>query len=135
MNIFKKPIKYISFLDMQKVLKNNINYIIINTLDKNSQNCLIDGTTSISQEETLINNLVNNYDYYSKIFIIYGKNCNDNSVENKNNQIINLGFKNVFIYKGGIFEWLLLQDIYGFDSFPTTSKILDILKYKPLDIL
>ncbi len=120
---------------MQKVLKNNINYIIINTLDKNSQNCLIDGTTSISQEETLINNLVNNYDYYSKIFIIYGKNCNDNSVENKNNQIINLGFKNVFIYKGGIFEWLLLQDIYGFDSFPTTSKILDILKYKPLDIL
>lgn len=120
---------------MQKVLKNNINYIIINTLDKNTQNCLIEGTTSISQEETLINNLVNNYDYYSKIFIIYGNNCNDNSVENKNNQIINLGFKNVFIYKGGIFEWLLLQDIYGFDSFPTTSKILDILKYKPLDIL
>ncbi len=27
-----------------------------------------------------------------------------------------------------MFEWLLLQDIYGFESFPTTSKVLDILK-------
>jgi hypothetical protein len=30
-----------------------------------------------------------------------------------------------------MFEWLLLQDIYGAASFPTTSKELDILKYKP----
>jgi len=37
----------------------------------------------------------------------------------------------VHIYPGGIFEWLLLQDIYGDDMFKTTSKELDILKYKP----
>ena len=29
-----------------------------------------------------------------------------------------------------MFEWLLLQDIYGDDEFPTTTKELDILKYK-----
>ena len=29
-----------------------------------------------------------------------------------------------------MFEWLCLQDIYGSDSFPTTQKELDILKYK-----
>ena len=29
-----------------------------------------------------------------------------------------------------MFEWLLLQDIYGNELFPTTSKELDILKYK-----
>jgi hypothetical protein len=42
-----------------------------------------------------------------------------------------LGFKNVRVYPGGMFEWLLLQDIYGAASFPTTSKETDILKYKP----
>ena len=46
-----------------------------------------------------------------------------------------IGFKNVFIYNGGLFEWLLLQDIYGEDNFPTTKHILDILKYKPNNIL
>ena len=44
-------------------------------------------------------------------------------------------FKNVYIYKGGLFEWLLLQDIYGKDLFPTTTEILDILRYKPENIL
>ena len=39
-------------------------------------------------------------------------------------------FTNVFIYPGGLFEWLLLQDIYGFDDFPTTKKERDHLKYK-----
>jgi len=29
-----------------------------------------------------------------------------------------------------MFEWLLLQDVYGEDSFKTDGKELDILKYK-----
>ena len=44
---------------------------------------------------------------------------------------IGLGFCNVYVYPGGIFEWLCLQDIYGEKEFPTTSKELDILKFKP----
>ncbi len=135
-NIFnnKKP-KYISFLDLQKIIKNQSAYIIINTMSFDDQSCLIKNTININNEEPVINNLVNNYDYYSKSFVIYGRNANDTSVEDKSNQIFRLGFKNVFIYKGGLFEWLLLQDIYGFDQFPTNIKILDILKYKPNDIL
>jgi hypothetical protein len=31
---------------------------------------------------------------------------------------------------GGMFEWLLMQDVYGFDEFPTTTKICDILKFR-----
>jgi hypothetical protein len=54
----------------------------------------------------------------------------DASVDKKYYQLISLGCKRVFIYRGGLFEWLLLQDIYGFSAFPTTKKILDILKYK-----
>ena len=34
-----------------------------------------------------------------------------------------------------MFEWLLMQDIYSKDNFPTTSYDLDILKYKPRSVL
>ena len=63
--------------------------------------------------------------------IIYGKNSSDQSIIIKYNQLLNLGFKNIHIYPGGLFEWLLLQDIYGSDLFQTTNDEKDILKYKP----
>ena len=63
--------------------------------------------------------------------IIYGKNANDETTYKKYYQLSKLGFTNVSVYPGGLFEWLLLQDIYGVDEFTTTSKQLDILKYKP----
>ena len=62
---------------------------------------------------------------------IYGRNNNDETVIQKHKQIIALGFKNVYVYSGGLFEWLLMQDIYGEENFPTTTKELDILRYKP----
>ena len=48
----------------------------------------------------------------------------------KYHQLTNLGFYEVYVYVGGLFEWLLLQDIFGEENFPTTTKELDILKYK-----
>jgi hypothetical protein len=68
---------------------------------------------------------------FSKNIILYGRNCNDETFLKKYNQLIGLGFSNIYMYSGGIFEWLLLQEIYGSDEFPTTEKFLDILKYKP----
>tara|TARA_A100001011_G_scaffold183465_1_gene192351 strand:+ start:2372 stop:2758 length:387 start_codon:yes stop_codon:yes gene_type:complete len=115
-----------NFEKVQSAIKNED--IIINTLLENSQNCLISGTTSITNEVTLLNNCLK--DKKNILIIIYGKNNNDNSVLIKYNQLISLGFTNVGIYLGGLFEWLLLQDIYGSDNFPTTSKEIDILKYK-----
>jgi hypothetical protein len=38
----------------------------------------------------------------------------------------------IYLYVGGLFEWMLLQDIYGKEEFPTTTKVLDILRYKPV---
>ena len=43
----------INFEDLQYGL-NKPNYIIINTLKENEQNCLISGTTPICEEETII---------------------------------------------------------------------------------
>lgn len=121
-------IKKINCEDMQRACKNTNHYIIINTLEPNMQSCLIANTTKIENEEALINSIIKKSN--SKNIIIYGRNCNDEKVYKKYEQLVKLGFINVFIYVGGMFEWLLLQDIYGSELFPTTSKELDILKYK-----
>ena len=132
----------INYEDVQNACKHSLNnngndkkYAIINTLDKNIQTCLIQNTISIHEEEDVINSILK--DKYSNIItiIIYGLNSNDESVYSKYEQLVKLGIKNVFIYTGGMFEWLLLQDVYGRELFPTSSKELDILKYKPRKIL
>jgi rhodanese-related sulfurtransferase len=121
-------IRKINCEDMQKACKNMNNYIIINTLDSSMQQCLILNTIKIENEEALINSIIKKSK--NKNIIIYGRNCNDEKVYKKYEQLISLGFTNVYVYVGGMFEWLLLQDIYGSDLFPTTSKEIDILKYK-----
>ena len=105
----------------------NNDYILINTLSSNDQDCLIYKTIKYNEEEKVINDLLKND--INKNIVIYGKNCSDISALSKFKQLNNLGFKNVKIYNGGLFEWLLLQDIYGEDEFPTTSKIINILEY------
>ena len=71
---------------------------------------------------------------YRKNIIIYGKHSNDEKIYEQYDKITKLG-GNASIYVGGLFEWLLLQDIYGAELFPTTNKTLDLLKYKPNSIL
>ena len=79
-------------------------------------------------EEDLINRLVKT-NKKQKI-IIYGRNCNDDKLIKKYNQLSSMGFKNLFVYIGGLFEWLCLQDIYGKDNFATDGEELELLKYK-----
>ena len=119
----------INYEDIQYTIKNNEQHILINTLDLCEQDCLILNTIKSNKEENLINTLINNNK--SIKIIIYGKNCNDEKIYNKYNQLTSLGFNNVYIYLGGLFEWLMLQDIYGDNEFTTTTKELDILKFKP----
>lgn len=121
----------INFESMQNIINNNTTigkFLIINTLDIDNQYCLIKNTLSPEKEIEQIN-------FYLKKnkainIIIYGENCTDSSVITKYNQLYKLGFTNIHLYIGGLFEWLLLQDIYGEEEFPTTNKIIDILKYK-----
>lgn len=124
----------INYEDIQYVLKHIEGHLLINTLSEAEQECLIVNTMNIKNEETIINSCIKNGRKDIKI-IIYGKNCNDEKTLNKYNQLTSLGFYNVYIYVGGMFEWLMLQDIYGVNEFPTTKKELDILKYKPYKVL
>ena len=120
-------IRKINFEDMQKFMKDS-GYVIINTMPMDRQGCLITGTMDAINETNIINQLIKS-DLEKKI-VIYGENSCDERIVNKYNQLIKLGFSNVHIYPGGMFEWLLLQDIYGDDFFTTTIKSSDILSFK-----
>lgn len=129
-----KKVNFENILDFQKSNangNNKNNIILISTLSQNEQTCLISKTIPSSDEESVINKALSLY-YNKKISIyIYGKNSNDMTIVSKAKQLMELGFSNVYIYVGGLFEWLLLQEIYGVENFKTTGEELDLLKYRP----
>jgi 23S rRNA pseudoU1915 N3-methylase RlmH len=123
----------ITFENLHDYVKNkNSNIILLNTLNKNNQQHNIVNTIKIETEEATINNLIKSDNKDIRIYI-YGKNCYDITVFNKYNQLKKLGFNNIYIYLGGLFEWLLLQDIYGNESFPIieNNNTINFLLYKP----
>jgi len=128
-----QSMKKINYEDMQSVIKTPEIYLIINTLAPSEQQCLIINTVFANEEEPIINKFIK--ENKSIRIIIYGKNCNDETINKKYQQLYSLGFYNIFVYLGGMFEWLMLQDIYGKDLFPTTKKELDLLKYKSPQLL
>jgi hypothetical protein len=103
-------------------------------LSEKEQECLISTTMNIDRETELINKFLTTGNKQVKI-IIYGKNCNDESITTKYQQLSSLGFYNLYIYTGGLFEWLLLQDIYGEKEFPTTKKEINLLRFKANKVL
>jgi hypothetical protein len=110
----------------------NKRIFIINTLTPDEQECLIQHTFPFTEEENLMNTIIEN-NYTNRVtIIIYGRNCNDETAEKKYKQLTNLGFQNVHLYTGGLFEWVLLQDVYGKEEFQTTSVVADILRFSPI---
>ena len=122
----------IGFDDMKFAIDKD--YIIITTTCTTESNNLIKKTISPGDEEGVINELITSNNM-SKNIIVYGKNNCDQNMYLKYRDLTSFGFFNVFIYSGGLFEWMLLQDIYGFENFPSTTNDLDILRFKPQSIL
>jgi hypothetical protein len=123
-------IQKINFENVQSLLETPEKMHLINTLPSHQQNCLIFGTLDVEKEESTVNDMLNNLKVPERYIVVYGKNEQDETAINKAQQLLQLGVKDVFLYSGGLFEWLLLQDIYGSQNFPTTSVELDILRYK-----
>ncbi len=124
-------IKKVSFDEVQQVINTLTAPTLINTLPIDKQDCLIPNTIPVSQEESIINAFLKNGNTDIRL-IVYGTNCNDDTMFIKYNQLVSLGFKNISVYVGGLFEWLLLQDVVGCADFPTTKKVneLEFLNYK-----
>jgi hypothetical protein len=126
-----RKINKIGFEDVVNFLNNKPkNTILINTLSSSEQNILIKNTTRYDNEESVINDTLKNG--CSHKIIIYGKNCCDESMDNRYFQLINLGYieEKLHIYYGGMLEWCLLQDVYDVVNFPTTNKCVDIIRFR-----
>ena len=123
-------IQRISFEDMQYVQASG--QLIINTLPVSEQSMLIAKTVQCDKEIQSVENAIR----LKEPIVIYGKHGNDDTIYVKYDQIKKLGGK-AYLYVGGLFEWLLLQDIYGAEHFQTTSHVtmVDLLKYKPSNVL
>ena len=131
---------YLNFQDIQYLIKyyqsernQSIRdpYLLINTLQISDQKCVIPYTLVPEKETEIINSLLSEKKTEEINIIVYGKNCNDFSVFKKQQQLQSLGFTNVFIYLGGMFEWLLLQDSFHSSLFPTTTIEKDLLVFMP----
>jgi len=108
--------------------------LLIHVMDETEQSCVIKGTLSIENEVKTINSLLSSSKQGQTDIIIYGRNTDDfPKIIKRYNQLVGLGF-NAYVYFGGLFEWLLLQEIYGSSEFPIenrTESIIDLLKYSP----
>jgi hypothetical protein len=95
-----------------------------------TEQLLITGTLGAAEEEVFINEYLSKYVENQKTIILYGRNCCDDSTRKKRAQLLSLGISDVYVYVGGLFEWILLQDIYGATEFHTTSVVTDIITYR-----
>ena len=93
---------------------------------------LIAGTLTATEEEAFMNDYLSTYAENHKTIVLYGRNSCDDSPRRKRAQLMSFGISDVYIYSGGMFEWILLQDIYGVGEFPTTGVVADLLVYRPL---
>ena len=126
-NFLSKNINKIDAIKLQSLIDNN-DFILLNTLNENEQECLIESSIIANNEVEIINKYLQINKNIN--IIIYGKNSHDEKIIKKYMQLKSLGFFNLYLYMGGLFEWLLLQEIYGEQEFKTTNKTYDILYYK-----
>jgi hypothetical protein len=129
-NNTSKSYCFASYKDIQNMVHKS-DFILINTLPKDKQHTLIQSTCAIENEERVINDALNgNNDI---IIFIYGAHNCDHTVYKKYDQLQSLGFKNVYVYTGGLFEWCCLQDIYGEEFFKlkVNNAKIDLLELAP----
>ena len=117
-----------NYHQLQLRIKNQNDIVLINTLPLNRQECLIKGTLKIFIEVEYMNKLLKTNK--NKEIVVYGIHHTDLSVITKYNQLKKLGFKNVYIYFGGMYEWLLLQEVFDTTNFQTDGYIKNIVDYK-----
>ncbi len=126
---FARPeVERITYEEVQTALRDSQGFVV-STLPAAEQSCLIHRTLTPAEEERRLNACLKKAESHRDI-VVYGRNAVDASAENKCRQLTGLGFTSVRLYPGGLFEWALLQDIYGSDLFPTTRPCVDPLRFK-----
>ena len=123
-----QTLERITYEEVHSALKDS-HACIVSTLPLGEQGCLVARTLPPREEESRFNAYLKKGQTTCPI-VVYGRNAVDQSPAKKCRQLQGLGFTSVRIYAGGLFEWALLQDIYGSELFPTTSVCPDPLLFK-----
>lgn len=121
-------------------LPKSVKWLLISTLPKDEHEFLITGTIAFHLEEGKINEIIESGQIHNYKIIIYGKNSLDPTIELKYKQLKGFGFTQLYVYYGGLFEWVLLREIYGDDLFPSDISLKSLkedllLKWKPKRVL
>ena len=125
----EKASRMVGFEDVKHAIRAGpTKFMLIHTFDSDA---MILGTVSSEREEIVINAQLTDYTKPDIPIIVYGMNSCDESVDKKEKQLLALGLEEIYIFRGGMFEWLLLGDVFGVDEFPVTKLTVDILKYAP----
>lgn len=125
----QNKVNIFNFEDVQQYIVGTQPFFLINTLPINLQKCVILGTMCALKEEKCFNDCL----HMNTPVLVYGKHHSDSSVTKKCNELVAFGFTNVNMYAGGLFEWLLLRDVYGDELFPVNTgplSVVEILDYK-----
>jgi hypothetical protein len=112
--------------NFDEVASRNKTTILINVLSEAEQGVLIRGTVPCSDEVAEVENAIAQRD----TILVYGMNCHDERIFAKYQQIKKLGGKPK-VYVGGLFEWMLLNEIYGNERFPLSTDQFDLYQYRP----
>ncbi len=118
----------VTYEDVQRAQKDS-GALLVSTLPASEQGCLLATTLPPAAEERELNSCLKQGDG-GRLVIVYGRNTLDLSPEKKCKQLTGLGFSRVRLYAGGLFEWALLQDIYGPALFPSTTPCGDPTRFK-----
>ena len=112
-----------------KLLMRKHNAHLFNGLPIGYTNCNIKGTVDPENAKEYIKNLNKEKD----LVIVYCANATCSASHSFASKELR-GFKNKFLYTGGLYEWLLLQNFYSEKKFPTIGKCkLETMKdYKHL---
>ena len=129
----KDVVKVIGFEDMLVLLRSNV--VLLNTLERREQTCLIRGTVHADDEEQTMNTMLTSTDTLvtDRLVVVYGRHNLDPKPVEKAKMLRTLGLTRLLVYRGGLFEWLLLQEVFGPEQFPTEgTACTDLLLYRPL---
>ncbi len=115
----------LNFDDMKQAIYRG--YTICHIMEEADEGTIIKNTLSVKDEIKKINDFLQN-DQLDGMIVLYGRNYTDiDKLAQRQKQLNSLGFMRVFIYVGGLYEWVLLQNVYGDKLFPT-NRIFDILE-------
>jgi hypothetical protein len=120
----------VSFKTLQEMTPN---MVLIHTFKPEEQHCLIRGSLTAAKEMAMVQELMSDSTTRDVMMVVYGRNYMDPKPYQQADHLRQLGFRRVYVYAGGLFEWLMLHDLYGAEAFPLvktdSTKDEDPLKY------